>query len=289
MRHVAPRRGLRRGRVAAAVLSASTVVAAVLGAGGVLPLDAGSPSVAASTSMTSPHAGNATGASRFAGVRVPEAARASVDRPARVLLQQRRSSPQADSTEQPGPTSGDSDGGAAKAEGSGGGAAKAEGPSGSVAPLHPSAKAVAPEPEPKTARGQPVPAGSGHGKRVVFSLSDQHVWLVKANGVAKRDYPVSGSKFDQVHPRKYHVIRTRRHTISYHGTERMNYMVTFMFGENAAIGFHDIPVKRSTGKKIQTLDQLGTRLSDGCVRQKHSDAAALWDFAPPGTPVVVVA
>ena len=40
---------------------------------------------------------------------------------------------------------------------------------------------------------------------------------------------------------------------------------------------------------MQTVAQLGTPLSHGCIRQRTADARALWDFAPLGTTVVVVA
>ena len=40
---------------------------------------------------------------------------------------------------------------------------------------------------------------------------------------------------------------------------------------------------------MQTVGQLGTPLSHGCIRQRTADAKALWRFAPVGTTVVVVA
>jgi len=40
---------------------------------------------------------------------------------------------------------------------------------------------------------------------------------------------------------------------------------------------------------VQTRAELGRALSSGCVRQARDDAKALWDFAPLGTRVVVVA
>ena len=40
---------------------------------------------------------------------------------------------------------------------------------------------------------------------------------------------------------------------------------------------------------MQTVAELGTPLSHGCIRQKRADAIALWDFAPLGTTVVVTA
>jgi lipoprotein-anchoring transpeptidase ErfK/SrfK len=67
----------------------------------------------------------------------------------------------------------------------------------------------------------------------------------------------------------------------------MKYMVRFAHGENAAIGFHDIPYE--DGELLQSRADLGTPRSSGCVRQWRQDAKALWNFAPEGTKVVVVA
>lgn len=160
------------------------------------------------------------------------------------------------------------------------------------ATVSPSAPTPPPDPtkQPVSFFDQPLdlPPDSGSGRRIVFSISKQYVWLVAADNSIERRYPVSGSRFDQLEPGTYEVIRKRRHTTSWHGTESLEYMVTFTFGENAAIGFHDIPRDLATGKLIQTVDQLGMALSDGCVRQRHQDAAALWDFAPVGTPVIVL-
>jgi lipoprotein-anchoring transpeptidase ErfK/SrfK len=144
-------------------------------------------------------------------------------------------------------------------------------------------------PAPSTPPLSALPVSSGKGTRVVYALRANRVWLVKGHDTVVRTYRVSGTRFGQVRPGTYEVIRKRRHTTSYHGTERMEYMVTFTFGKNAAIGFHDIPISIATGKPVQTQAQLGQSLSDGCVRQARPDARALWEFAPTGTPVVVVA
>jgi lipoprotein-anchoring transpeptidase ErfK/SrfK len=134
-----------------------------------------------------------------------------------------------------------------------------------------------------------LPPGTGKGARIVYSLGLNRVWLVTGQDTVKRTYLVSGTKYGQLKAGRYDVIRKRLHTTSWHGTERMNYMVTFTFGDRAAIGFHDIPVDIDTGKPVQAISQLGESLSDGCVRQARPDAKALWDFAPQGTPVVVLA
>jgi lipoprotein-anchoring transpeptidase ErfK/SrfK len=146
-----------------------------------------------------------------------------------------------------------------------------------------------PDPSGDSSTSSPaIPAGSGHGKRVVFDQSDQRVWLVAGDGSVARTYLVSGSKHDNLEPGTYEVYSKSRDAISFDGRETMGYMVRFAHGEHAPIGFHDIP-RLSDGSLVETRDQLGTPLSAGCVRQWPPDAKALWDFAPVGTTVVVVA
>jgi lipoprotein-anchoring transpeptidase ErfK/SrfK len=132
-----------------------------------------------------------------------------------------------------------------------------------------------------------VPAGSGSGRRVVYAIGAQQVWLVTDSEVV-RTFKVSGSRYDQLEAGTYEVFSKSRHATSWHGTETMEYMVRFHRGARSNIGFHDIPVDTVSGTDVQTLSDLGTPLSDGCIRQDVVDAAALWEFAPVGTPVVVV-
>ena len=66
--------------------------------------------------------------------------------------------------------------------------------------------------EPGTATADPVrepgrtrvetalPAGSGDGRRVVFSESQQRVWLVDEDEQVQRTYLVSGSVYDNLDP-----------------------------------------------------------------------------------------
>jgi len=133
-----------------------------------------------------------------------------------------------------------------------------------------------------------VPADSGHGRRIVFDQSDQRVWLVADDGQVERTYLVSGSKHDNLQPGSYRVQHRQRHAVAFDYTGTMEYFVQFTRGANAAIGFHTVP-KDNSGMLEQTREQLGTPQSAGCVRQWPDDAIALWDFAPIGTPVVVVA
>ncbi|HEY9412254.1 MAG TPA: L,D-transpeptidase [Jiangellaceae bacterium] len=133
-----------------------------------------------------------------------------------------------------------------------------------------------------------LPADSGSGKRVVFDITAQQVWLVDTDDTVVRTYRVSGSRYDQLPAGTFEVFSKSENATSWHGTETMEYMVRFFKGERSNIGFHDLPVKTATGDEVQTLSELGTPLSDGCIRQDVVDAKALWDFAPVGTPVVVV-
>lgn len=131
-----------------------------------------------------------------------------------------------------------------------------------------------------------LPADSGSGRRVVFSEGQQRVWLIGANGAVRRTYLVSGSLTDNLDPGTYQVYSRSVNAIGIGETSTMRYFVRFTQGDTgAAIGFHDIPV--ADGEPLQTVDELGTPTSQGCIRQKTSDAKAMWDFAQLGVTVVV--
>ena len=130
-----------------------------------------------------------------------------------------------------------------------------------------------------------LPAGSGEGRRIVFDMSDQRVWLVSGNEEVRRTYLVSGSLTDNLEPGRYEVYSKSLDAIGIDDSGTMRYMVRFAHGTRAAIGFHDIPVYQ--GERLQTAAELGTPQSHGCIRQRRVDAKALWNFAPVGTTVVV--
>jgi hypothetical protein len=132
-----------------------------------------------------------------------------------------------------------------------------------------------------------LPDESGEGKRAVFDMSDQRVWLVDADDEVLSSYLVSGSLTDNLSPGTYEVYSKSRWAVGIDDSGVMQYFVRFTRGDNAAIGFHSIPTKN--GRMLQTTDQLGTPQSHGCIRQELTDAKRLWDFAPVGTKVVVTA
>ena len=140
------------------------------------------------------------------------------------------------------------------------------------------------EPTPAASSAWPaLPDGSGAGRRVVYSVSQQRVWLVEADGRVDRSYLVSG-KAGEPSAGSYEVFSRSRHARRDNVT--MEYMVRFVDLPVYDIGLHAIPVSRS-GRPIQSESELGQYRSKGCVRQSVADAAYLWEWAPVGTPVVV--
>jgi len=134
-------------------------------------------------------------------------------------------------------------------------------------------------------RDTALPQHSGSGRRVVFSQGRQRVWLVSGDHHVARTYLVSGSLTDNLDPGTYEVYSRSEKAWGIDDSGTMRYFVRFAHGDNAAIGFHDIPV--DDGHLVQTKAQLGTPQSHGCIRQERADAIALWKFAPLGTTVVV--
>src|SRR5690606_5888983 len=145
-----------------------------------------------------------------------------------------------------------------------------------------------PNPNVKPAATAELPAKSGSGHRVVFDITAQQVWLVNSKNAVVRTYLVSGSRFDQLPTGTFEVFSKSRDAVSWHGTELLEYVVRLCRAENSYIGSHVSPVASATGEEVQTLSQLGTPLSDGCIRQDLEDAVALWEHTPVGTPIVVV-
>lgn len=169
-----------------------------------------------------------------------------------------------------------------------GGTVEAPGSSGSQADRT-AADALRDAADPAAVKGDSsaLPADSGTGRRVVFSKGAQRVWLVDATDSVKSTYLVSGSVTDNLAPGSYAVYSRSRWAVGVDDSGVMQYFVRFAHGPNAAIGFHSIPTKNGT--PLQTVAQLGTPQSHGCIRQRLSDAERMWEFGDVGTPVVVIA
>lgn len=131
-----------------------------------------------------------------------------------------------------------------------------------------------------------VPPNSGSGRRVVYSVPAQRVWLVNADETVHGTWLVSGRR-GEPNPGTYSVFSRSRHARAKAPGITMEFMVRFVRTSGLPIGFHSIPVNRR-GAQIQTVEELGTYQSLGCVRQRYEDAVVMWEFAQIGTPVVVL-
>jgi putative peptidoglycan binding protein/L,D-transpeptidase-like protein len=137
---------------------------------------------------------------------------------------------------------------------------------------------------------RPVPA-SGAGRRVVVSQQQNYVWLVRADGsvVAQggmvdnpRELRAGGYSVGSLCGRRAKI----RMNTDYSGRLWLPYFTRFA---NCGVGFHRIPLARSTGAPIHPEWLLGTdaRTSSGCLRLSRRLAEQLWRFAGVGTRVVV--
>ena len=134
---------------------------------------------------------------------------------------------------------------------------------------------------------RPIPERSGTGRRAVYSIRQQHVWVVDGGEMVIRTFPVSGMK-GQPKPGTYSVFSQ---SLSSFSPElpgvTFRYMTRFAIGRNGGnIGFHEIPVRN--GKPMQTVEELGTFKGSGCLRSSTADARFMFSWAKPGTKVVVV-
>ena len=127
----------------------------------------------------------------------------------------------------------------------------------------------------------------GKGKRVIYSNSQQRVWMIDANEQLVDTYLVSGRK-GIPYTGTYTVYSKSRKAWAPYGGITMRDMVRFVrpgtWGNQWAYGFHSIP-RYPNGNPMQTEDQLGTFRSGGCVRQADHKAAAMYDWASIGTTV----
>lgn len=146
-------------------------------------------------------------------------------------------------------------------------------------------------PPPSTTLPDPLalPPDSGSGRRIVYSKSAQRVWVVEADETVSKTHLVSGRRtWNQPLPGTYSVFSRSSYTCNIKNPSICwRYMVRFTRGpEGDNIGFHEIP--KRNGVPVQTIAQLGTPLSGGCVRQATPDAIYIWEWAPVGTKVVVL-
>ncbi|MEV6017317.1 MULTISPECIES: hypothetical protein [unclassified Streptomyces] len=133
---------------------------------------------------------------------------------------------------------------------------------------------------PKTAKKDPnaLPAPSGTGTRVVYSLGADRVWLVGAGDKVKRTFKVTPGTVDPA-AGTYAVTSRTGLTPGSDGTQ-IEHVVRFTQVSSIAVGF-SAAVDGTTeapdpGKKL------------GGIRTSRGDGNAMWAFATVGAKVVVV-
>ncbi|GGW90723.1 hypothetical protein [Streptomyces lomondensis] len=141
------------------------------------------------------------------------------------------------------------------------------------------APAVAPSKAPQ-ARKDPaaLPAGSGKGARVVYSLRGDRVWLVGADETVTRTFEVDPSTVDPA-PGSY-TVTSRSKAVTGSDGLPVEHVVRFTSVDGVVIGF-SAAVDGSTAApepKVRT----------GGIRESRADGEAMWTFATIGRKVVVV-
>lgn len=123
-----------------------------------------------------------------------------------------------------------------------------------------------------------LPAQSGTGERVVYSLGDDRVWLVTATGKVKLTFEVMPGTVDPT-PGKYTVSSRTGSVTGTDGTP-IEHVVIFTTSDGVAIGF-SAAVDGSTPKPDPAK-------KTGGIRESRAHGDAMWKFAGITQKVVVV-
>lgn len=157
-----------------------------------------------------------------------------------------------------------------------------QGPHPTAATAKPSAAASAdakpsasPSPTPTAA---PVPDASGTGRRIVYSLGQDRVWLVDADDAARRTFTVWPGTVDPASG-SYTVSLRKDATTGSDGVQ-IEHIIYFSARSGVNIAFSNA-VDGSSPPPAS-----GTRT--GGIRMPKADGAALWAFGATGTNVRVV-
>jgi hypothetical protein len=131
---------------------------------------------------------------------------------------------------------------------------------------------------PDVRRPGDLPADSGAGRRVVYSLTEDRVWLVGADNRAHRSFTVTPGTVDPV-PGSYQVT-SRSNSITGTDGAPIEHVVRFTGVDGVAIGF-----SAAVDGPPPQADPEGRT---GGIRETRPDGDAMWEFAMIGEKVVVV-
>ncbi|MFV0135274.1 hypothetical protein ACLGIH_18985 [Streptomyces sp. HMX87] len=147
-----------------------------------------------------------------------------------------------------------------------------------TAAARPSTSASA-QPSPRESQPAAVPDGSGTGRRIVYSLGQDRVWLVDASDVPRRSFQVWPGTVDP-DPGSYTIGSRREATTGSDGVQ-VEHIVYFALADGISVAFSNAvdgssPPAPDPGAKT------------GGIRVQKADGEALWTFGTKGTTVTVV-
>ncbi|MEU4798189.1 hypothetical protein [Streptomyces sp. NPDC023327] len=123
-----------------------------------------------------------------------------------------------------------------------------------------------------------VPAESGKGERVVYSVGEDRVWLVEASGKLRVTFPVTPGSVDP--PPGTYAVTSRSGTVTGTDGVPIEHVVRFTSVEGITIGF-SAAVDDSTPKPDPAK-------RTGGIRESRAHGDAMWEFATISKKVVVI-
>ncbi|MFF7891220.1 hypothetical protein ACFZDI_04615 [Streptomyces sp. NPDC007907] len=122
-----------------------------------------------------------------------------------------------------------------------------------------------------------LPADSGKGARVVYSLRRDRVWLVAGDQAVSRTFTVEPSAVDPA-PGTYSVT-SRSNAVTGSDGVPVEHVVRFASVDGVVVGFSAaVNESAAPSRKART----------GGIRESRADGDAMWTFATIGRAVVVV-
>ncbi|MET9831309.1 hypothetical protein ABZ078_18850 [Streptomyces sp. NPDC006385] len=123
-----------------------------------------------------------------------------------------------------------------------------------------------------------LPAGSGTGVRVVYSVDDDRVWLVGEGDEVKRTFRVTPGSVDPA-PGVY-TVTSRSNTVTGTDGTPVEHVVRFTTVEGITIGF--------SAAVDGSMPPPDPAVRTGGIRESREDGAAMWEFATIGRTVAVI-
>jgi hypothetical protein len=128
-----------------------------------------------------------------------------------------------------------------------------------------------------------LPADSGKGARVVYSLRGDRVWLVAADEAISRTFEVDPSAVDPA-PGSYSVT-SRSNSVTGSDGVPVEHVVRFASVDGVVVGFSAAVDESATPAPVPAP---GPKVRTGGIRESRADGDAMWTFATIGRTVVVV-